>query len=56
MAVNSDNGGRADAVGREAAVEYIRAGHDVRHALVISDPQPVSSAGSIWTSAGSGGR
>ncbi|MGB6535496.1 MAG: AI-2E family transporter [Xanthobacteraceae bacterium] len=32
-------------------MEYVRAGHDVRHALVISDPQPVSSAGSIWTSA-----
>jgi predicted PurR-regulated permease PerM len=33
-------------------VEYIRAGREVRHALVISDPQPVGSIGSIWTSAG----
>jgi predicted PurR-regulated permease PerM len=33
-------------------VEYIRANREVRHALVISDPQPVGSVGSIWTSAG----
>jgi predicted PurR-regulated permease PerM len=33
-------------------MEYIRANREVRHALVISDPQPVGSVGSIWTSAG----
>lgn len=33
-------------------MEYIRASREVRHALVISDPQPVGSIGSIWTSAG----
>jgi predicted PurR-regulated permease PerM len=32
-------------------VEYIRASREVRHALVISDPQPVS-VGSIWITAG----
>ena len=35
----------------EAEVEYIRARREVRHALVINDPQPVS-AGSLWMSAG----
>lgn len=33
-------------------MEYIRAKREVRHALVISDPQPVGSVGSIWASAG----
>ena len=33
-------------------MEYIRASREVRHALVISDPQPVASVGSIWVSAG----
>ena len=33
-------------------MEYIRARREVRHALVISDPQPVGSVGSIWMSAG----
>lgn len=33
-------------------MEYIRASREVRHALVISDPQPVGSVGSIWASAG----
>jgi predicted PurR-regulated permease PerM len=33
-------------------VEYIRARREVRHALVISDPHPVGSIGSIWVSAG----
>jgi len=33
-------------------VEYIRAKREVRHALVISDPHPVGSVGSIWVSAG----
>jgi predicted PurR-regulated permease PerM len=32
-------------------VEYIRASRQVRHALVISDPQPVN-VGSIWVAAG----
>jgi predicted PurR-regulated permease PerM len=33
-------------------MEYIHADREVRHALVISDPKPVGSVGSIWTSAG----
>jgi predicted PurR-regulated permease PerM len=33
-------------------VEYIRASREPRHALVISDPQPVASLQSIWASAG----
>jgi len=33
-------------------LEYIRAKHEVRHALVISDPQPVDSVHNIWASAG----
>jgi predicted PurR-regulated permease PerM len=33
-------------------VDYIRASHEPRHALVISDPQPVASIGSIWESTG----
>ena len=33
-------------------MEYIRAKHEVRHALVISDPQPVDSVHNIWASAG----
>jgi predicted PurR-regulated permease PerM len=33
-------------------VEYIRASRLARHALVIRDPQPVGSVGSIWASAG----
>lgn len=33
-------------------MEYIRAKREVRHALVISDPHPVGSVGSIWVSAG----
>jgi predicted PurR-regulated permease PerM len=32
-------------------LEYIRAKHEVRHALVISDPQPVDSVHNIWASA-----
>ncbi|MGH6674396.1 MAG: AI-2E family transporter [Xanthobacteraceae bacterium] len=35
-------------------MDYIRARREVRHALVISDPQPVGSVGSIWASAGQG--
>jgi predicted PurR-regulated permease PerM len=34
-------------------VEFIRARREVRHALVISDPQPVSSMEKMWLSAGS---
>ncbi len=33
-------------------MEYIRASREPRHALVISDPQPVASLQSIWASAG----
>jgi predicted PurR-regulated permease PerM len=33
-------------------VEYIRARREARHALVISDAQPVGSVRSIWVSAG----
>ncbi len=33
-------------------MEYIRAKHEVHHALVISDPRPVDSVHNIWTSAG----
>jgi predicted PurR-regulated permease PerM len=34
-------------------VEFIRARREVRHALVISDPQPVSSMENMWLLAGS---
>ena len=33
-------------------MEYIRASREPRHALIISDPQPVASIQSIWASAG----
>ncbi len=33
-------------------MEYIRASREARHALVISDPQPVGSAHVLWASAG----
>jgi predicted PurR-regulated permease PerM len=33
-------------------VEYIRAKREVRHALVISDPQPVENVTNLWLSAG----
>jgi predicted PurR-regulated permease PerM len=33
-------------------VEYIRARREVRHALVISDPQPVENVGNVWLSVG----
>jgi len=33
-------------------VEYLRARREVRHALVISDPQPVANVATVWTSAG----
>jgi predicted PurR-regulated permease PerM len=36
----------------EGFVEYIRAKREVRHALVISDPQPVDSVKNVWASAG----
>jgi predicted PurR-regulated permease PerM len=32
-------------------VEYIRAGREVRHALVIKDPLPVDNVHSVWASA-----
>jgi predicted PurR-regulated permease PerM len=34
-------------------VEYLRARREVRHALVISDPQPVNSVDHMWLSASS---
>jgi predicted PurR-regulated permease PerM len=36
----------------ESIVDYIRARREPRHALIISDPQPVSSVQAIWASAG----
>ncbi len=33
-------------------MDYIRARHEVRHALVISDPLPIDSAPKVWASAG----
>lgn len=33
-------------------MEYIRAKREARHALIISDPQPVESVGGIWASLG----
>lgn len=33
-------------------MDYIRAKREVRHALVISDPQPVDSLRNVWASAG----
>ena len=33
-------------------MDYIRAKREVRHALVISDPQPVDSVKNMWASAG----
>ena len=36
----------------EGFVDYIRAKREVRHALVISDPQPVDSVNNMWASAG----
>lgn len=33
-------------------MEYIRARREVRHALVISDPQPVENVTNVWLSAG----
>ena len=37
---------------QEGFVDYIRAKREVRHALVISDPQPVESVRNVWASAG----
>jgi predicted PurR-regulated permease PerM len=36
----------------EGFVDYIRPKREVRHALVISDPQPVESVRNVWASAG----
>jgi len=33
-------------------VDYIRPKREVRHALVISDPQPVDSVRNVWAAAG----
>jgi predicted PurR-regulated permease PerM len=44
---------RLDGLGpTEGFVDYIRAKREVRHALVISDPQPVDSVKNVWASAG----
>jgi predicted PurR-regulated permease PerM len=37
----------------EGIVEYLRASREVRHALVINDPQPVANVEKMWVSAGS---
>jgi predicted PurR-regulated permease PerM len=37
----------------EELVEYIRARREVRHALIINDPQPVDNIEKMWLSAGS---
>ena len=34
-------------------MEYLRASREVRHALIINDPQPVDSVEKMWLSAGS---
>src|SRR6202030_3691563 len=44
--------GLASAGATEGFVEYIRARREVRHALVISDPQPVENVTNVWLSAG----
>jgi predicted PurR-regulated permease PerM len=44
--------GLAGAGATEGFVEYIRARREVRHALVISDPQPVENVTNVWLSAG----
>jgi predicted PurR-regulated permease PerM len=36
----------------EGFLDYIRAKREVRHALVISDPQPVDNAKTVWLAAG----
>ena len=36
----------------EGFVDYIRPKREVRHALVISDPQPVDSVRNVWAAAG----
>src|SRR6202023_2120489 len=42
----------AGAGATEGFVDYIRARREVRHALVISDPQPVDSLPNMWASVG----
>jgi predicted PurR-regulated permease PerM len=36
----------------EGKVDYIRAGGEARHALLIGDPRPVASIHTVWNSAG----
>jgi len=33
-------------------VEYLRARREARHALIVSDPQPLERVGDVWTAAG----
>src|ERR1700760_1012454 len=47
--MSEPQGGRAT----EGLVEYIRAKREVRHALIINDPQPVDNIEKMWLSAGS---
>lgn len=46
LALKSTSVGR----GEDVFVEYIRAKREARHALIISDPQPVESIGGMWAS------
>jgi hypothetical protein len=39
---------------REPFLDEIRADHEARHELTTSDPQPVASVNTMWTSAGRG--
>jgi predicted PurR-regulated permease PerM len=36
--------------GKDYPVDYVRPRRETRHALIISDPQPVASIGNVWTS------
>jgi predicted PurR-regulated permease PerM len=47
------DGGMSGVCGRsEGFLDYIRASRETRHALVISDPRPVESVGSMWLAVG----
>jgi predicted PurR-regulated permease PerM len=52
LRVTSAGIGLAGAGATEGFVDYIRARREVRHALVISDPQPVENVTNVWLSAG----
>ena len=49
---SAENAGGPNAENPEGKVDYIRASREPRHALIISDPQPVASPQTIWASAG----